>query len=751
VRVDQKGTAPNDSTQWRTRLFTYDTLGRLLTASNPESGTISFSYEANGNLLQKTSPQANQAGSSTQTISYCYDELNRPTGRAYSAQTCSGTQLPSGTAVDSYTYDLGANAKGKLTSLIDQAGSAAYTYDILGRMASEQRVISGVTKNMSYGYNLDGSLKTLTYPSGAIVTYTVDSAGRDVSAVDSANSINYVTSATYGPDSALTGFVSGNSGSFAGIANSFSYNRRLQPVNMSAAAPSATVFSIGYDFHFGTGDNGNVFGITNYKDNSRNQSFTYDALNRLTSAQNAGTNCSATIVNGRTEYWGNSYSYDAWGNLLAKTPTKCSAENLSVTAGANNQLQGGYSYDAAGNMLHDATSGLNYSYDQENRITGATGFSYTYDGDGNRVKKANGSAGTLYWYMAPGIVAESDLSGNLTSEYVFFDGERVARRDNPSSSGPIFYYFSDHLKTTDIATDAQGNIKNESDFYPWGGELQFLANDSNHYKFTGKERDSETQLDYFGARYYSNGLGRWITPDWAAKATAVPYAEFSDPQSLNLYTYVRNLPTTKIDADGHVQAGTAVLTAVAVCAASAPCVGTVAAGLAAAPLAAPSILAMTVAVAIPPTPVPDGQLGDMGGAFYIPAPTVSQTLPATGVPATTISASDARPGTLGKPDHQATAKEEAEKLQGGQTEVPIKTENGSKGSRRADAVGTNAETGATEIVQVYRPTPAGNVPKREVDAANDIHNATGVKPRMVPVRPVPKPQPQPVPQQPVAQ
>ena len=65
---------------------------------------------------------------------------------------------------------------------------------------------------------------------------------------------------------------------------------------------------------------------------------------------------------------------------------------------------------------------------------------------------------------------------------MFFNGERIARKDFPSNA--ISYYFSDHLKTTDIVTDSQGNIKNESDFYPWGGELQFLANDSNHYKFT---------------------------------------------------------------------------------------------------------------------------------------------------------------------------------------------------------------------------------------------------------------------------
>ena len=91
---------------------------------------------------------------------------------------------------------------------------------------------------------------------------------------------------------------------------------------MSANAPSQTVFYIGYDFHVGNGttgsDNGNVFGITNYKDKTRTQTFTYDALNRLASAQNAGTNCAATVIGGKTEYWGNSYGYDAWGNLLKR-------------------------------------------------------------------------------------------------------------------------------------------------------------------------------------------------------------------------------------------------------------------------------------------------------------------------------------------------------------------------------------------------------------------------------------------------
>jgi hypothetical protein len=73
-----------------------------------------------------------------------------------------------------------------------------------------------------------------------------------LSTKDIRNAINYITGATYGPDGGITGFVSGNSGTSAGIANAFTYNKRLQPVTMSATTPSQTVFSIGYDFHKAT-------------------------------------------------------------------------------------------------------------------------------------------------------------------------------------------------------------------------------------------------------------------------------------------------------------------------------------------------------------------------------------------------------------------------------------------------------------------------------------------------------------------
>ncbi|HEV3037570.1 MAG TPA: NucA/NucB deoxyribonuclease domain-containing protein [Candidatus Angelobacter sp.] len=573
VQVTQQG-GTSDTSKWRVRRFTYDSRSRLLTANNPESGTITYFYDNNGNLTQKVMPSPNQTGTASHTISYAYDALNRITGKAYSWQNSQNGKLPQGTAVVSYTYDERSNGIGHLTGLTDQAGTATYNYDILGRMANESRTINGVTKAMSYAYNLDGSVATMTYPSGAQIAYTVDSAGRMMSVVDAttdtnplpdtlAEAPNYVTGATYNAAGALTGSIYGKNNSFSGITNTFVYTNRLQPCRMMASTSGAVspncdaswgnVLDLRYDFHQGNGNNGNVYSITNYRDQSRNQTFTYDALNRLISAQNAGTDCNQKLPGGQTEYWGNSYVYDAWGNLNQKQVAKCSAESLSVTVAANNQLQGGtYLYDSAGNMTRD-NNGINYVYDAENRISSTSGFTYVYDADGNRVQKINGNTtpttGTLYWYMSSGIVAESDLLGNLQSEYVFFGGERVARKDFPGNA--VSYYFSDHLKTASVITDAVGTPKSESDYYPWGGELQFANADSNHYKFTGKERDSESGLDYFGARYYSNGLGRWISADWSATPVPVPYADLTDPQTLNLYGYVRGLPTTKADVDGH--------------------------------------------------------------------------------------------------------------------------------------------------------------------------------------------------------
>ena len=94
---------------------------------------------------------------------------------------------------------------------------------------------------------------------------------------------------------------------------------------------------------------------------------------------------------------------------------------------------------------------------------------------------------------------------------------------------------ADHLGTSRIVTNASGSILDESDFYPFGGERVVTASSGNTYKFTGKERDIESNLDNFGARYNSSSIGRFMSPDPIAGTLA-------NPQSLNKYIYVLNNP-----------------------------------------------------------------------------------------------------------------------------------------------------------------------------------------------------------------
>jgi len=75
--------------------------------------------------------------------------------------------------------------------------------------------------------------------------------------------------------------------------------------------------------------------------------------------------------------------------------------------------------------------------------------------------------------------------------------------------------------------------------------------DGTEHLFTGKERDTESGNDYFGARYYASSMGRFMSPDWSAKIEPVPYSKLDDPQTLNLYAYVTNNPLTRRDLDGH--------------------------------------------------------------------------------------------------------------------------------------------------------------------------------------------------------
>jgi RHS repeat-associated protein len=586
----------SNSANARVRTFTYDSLSRLACAANPEvqavtcpasvtgsfpAGTITYKYDNDGNLVSKGAPSPNQpsAGTAMLTTTYTYDTLNRLTGKNYN-DAYNGNLTPAVT----YGYDgaglsscptpiaiqgSGINGIGRRTAMCYAAGNKSWSYDPMGRIATENdrfiwlappyspevTTYNGaplLSENTIFSYYLNGDLSNTFYPGPKgppdYEFYTDENAAGQVT---NAGDIYYtvLNDATYAPTGQLASVEVGwTDGSFTGNVITNTYNKRLQPVLVSAATPTGTsILNLTYNFNLGSGDNGNVIQIANGKDSNRTQNFTYDSLNRIASAYTNGTN------------WGENYTIDAWANLtnIGSYTGKSGHETLNCAAAStNNQLTTCYQYDAAGNRNDNG----NFVYDAENRLIATSSTSYVYDGDGNRVEKCTEGAtagtctsngtGMLYWKsLDGGTLAESDLGGNWTAVYGLIRGQIGSRVDLPANV--VHYYFEDHLKTTDIVTAANGGILKESDYYPYGGEILIINNDSNRYKFTGKERDTESNLDEFGARYYASSMGRFMTSDWAAKPVTVPYANFGNPQSLNLYSYVENNPTTMGDPDGH--------------------------------------------------------------------------------------------------------------------------------------------------------------------------------------------------------
>src|SRR4029077_14861300 len=274
---------------------------------------------------------------------------------------------------------------------------------------------------------------------------------------------------------------------------------------------------------------------------SRSQTFAYDQLNRVTSA--------GTTATSGTYCWGYLYSYDPWGNLLAQagwTPTynACTETTMGgVTATGNNYISG-LSYDSSGNTLGDGTN--TYSWNGESELKTAAGVTYTYDSDGRRTAKVGSK---LYWYGSAGeILAETDAAGTTLNEYVFCGGKRVAV---VPASGSALFYAEDMLGSSRAIVQSTGTLCYDADFPPYGQERPYTSSCPQSYKFEGKERDAETQNDNFGARYYSWRFGRWLSSDWSAVPQAVPYANLTNPQTLNLYAMVAGDPESFADLDGH--------------------------------------------------------------------------------------------------------------------------------------------------------------------------------------------------------
>ena len=475
----------------------------------------------------------------TPNVTYCYDGLIYQSGGCVTATRGGG-----GSAADA--------PKGQMTGYGSQVdgGDAAQNYlhiDPLGRvLKSVQRLVSGASGSavveypFIYTYQASGALSSVQYPiSNRVVTYTQGS-NRDLTTTVQSGTTNYLSGMTYTSQGALSGAAMGS-----GVNQSFSYNGRGQMTSATAALNGSTLFGQTLQYGQSTStNNGNVASqtINAGAAGTFNQYYSYDSANRLTLASEGVAPSGAGCPSGVT--WCHQYGIDAFGNVWQSANTGSMATPWLVQNGSswydiggtvNNKLSG-IAYDWSGNQAQfPEATGRTAFYDAENRLTTVAGSgtpaSYFYDGEGRRVKK--------------------NVSGLVTAYVRNSDGELMQEYGGAAASASSRYYLvQDHLGSTRLVTDGFGVCQSRMDYLPFGGSVPrsgncYGADAGVTQRFTGKERDAETGLDYFEVRYYSGPQGRFTSPDDPG------FNDPSDPQSWNLFSYGLNNPLRFSDPTGH--------------------------------------------------------------------------------------------------------------------------------------------------------------------------------------------------------
>jgi RHS repeat-associated protein len=458
-----------------------------------------------------------------------YDGLNRILTKSYSDGK---------TPEVIYTYDTGGatvNAIGRLITV--QAGTQTYArgYDGLGRVISSTQ--SGYPA-MAYGYNLANALTSFTFPSGRQQTVSYDNGNRAMGTTGTmlSTTTTYASGIGYWPNGSMQQMTTGAQ-SLAAV-QQYCQNTRLQTTGVRVGStspwslttnctgpltpPAGDTLFLGITYGSTGANNGNVSSEQIVTSSSVNvtQNFSYDAYNRILTANE---------MNGSVQGWAQSYLYDAWGNRAVNPSGYILNGDLTPTATSqftNNRWVPGsaYVYDGAGNQLSTGsknspgTVANAFTYDGENRLVTAnianTGnVSYVYDGEGRRVQKTVGTYVTNFVY---------DANGQSVTEY---------SNEQPTVGG-TGYLFDDHLGSTRLFVNASipGTMPlKRYDYVPFGEEIPSgmdgrgsdygaqvvvpSSPDVVNQKFTGKERDTETGLDFFGARYMSGAQGRFGSPD----------------------------------------------------------------------------------------------------------------------------------------------------------------------------------------------------------------------------------------------
>jgi RHS repeat-associated protein len=550
--------------------YTYDALGRLLSAayggavtslaydlggrktqmSDADMGVWTYGHDALGNLTTQT-----DARGCTTTLAY--DALNRLTSKVYTGTpaSCANTKTVT------YNYDSGTNGIGRRTSMQDQAsGSVTWTYDDRGRLTAEAKNITSMgTFRTEWVYNSNDSLAWLKYPggNGGAVGEQVGHYYHEQGVLKAINGLGSTTY-VYNIDYDAAGRVDLlKLGATPNLHIDYAYypwtsqGGRLQYLKSGTPSNPTSLQYFEYDYD----PVGNIDWIKDYNaGGTQTQTFTYDTIDRLeTAAASGGTGGTYSVE---------TYQYDATtGNLSNKPGLGAIAYNDAAHKHAATHIAGvqKYWYDANGNMTTRTISGVTYTltYDAENRLISVTGgntsASFTYDGDGNRVKSSITVNGNITLSAYIGNYFEWTGSTSTMKKYYYAGSLRLAMRTGSGTgTAGLLWLLGDHLGSTSKAANPNGTLYTGSEqrYKAWG-EKRFPAGSSTApttYRYTGQRQEKDLGgvdgLYFYNARWYDPQLGRFLSAD-----TLIP--DPGDPVSYDRYAYSRNNPVRYTDPSGH--------------------------------------------------------------------------------------------------------------------------------------------------------------------------------------------------------
>jgi RHS repeat-associated protein len=496
-------TAPNGAST----SYTIDSLGRQTSESSPDRGTMSMSYDLANNLVSTTDARGI-------TSTYTYDQTNRPTGITY----------PDASENVAFGYDSCAFGKGRLCTRTDESGTTAFGYDAYGNITTVTNTVLGVPYTTSYQYDAGDRVIGMTLPSERAVTVERDVLRRieGILTEVGGSTTQLVDNITYRADGRITGRGYGNS-----ISESRQYDEQGRLTNQNLGTLDQVTY--GYDA------NGNVL---SRQTQSVAHGFEYDALDRLIDDVLAGA--------------GITYTYDPNGNRLSvddgTTPVTYTYEAMS------NRLSGidptSMIHDAAGNLIDDG-QGRIYMYNDANRLEavldqGTLLASYVYNATGQRMQKVTTAGTTVYHYdLAGNLISETGADSTPVRDYLWQDGEPIAKIETAGGVDTLAYLHADHLATPRQATDPAGSLVWQWTGRAFGESLPDEDPDGDSsitsipLRFPGQYYDAETGLQYNWNRYYDPKTGRYIT---------------SDPIGLeggiNTFLYVKANPLRYVDPRG---------------------------------------------------------------------------------------------------------------------------------------------------------------------------------------------------------